>query len=314
MEFKPGAYQKGDIVIVNGVQYIADRDILNASAIPKENMYWSKVPEPTPAPIPAVPSVGLSPSNTPEQNSLAIENILAAIPEGGCKSIYIPAGNYRFARTIHIYRRPVYLYGDSGTIWGNSTKLFFPKNTLGIHIDRGGQSIQETTLERLCVIAEGKGILQDGIATNARVKIRDCTVKGFANNGFGVWSNLSEGGDASGSRFDGCHSLENGNDGFFAGRMDANCILFTNCDARDNGRHGFNDDSFLGNNYVSCMCHYNKAGDFAVRDWGNARSGFQFCYTESGNAVSSLGPLSNVIGGLWGSGYNKNDGKGIIYT
>lgn len=314
MEFKPGAYQKGDIVTVNGVQYVADRDILNASAIPKDNMYWTKVetqPEPTPIPT----TTGLSPTNTPEQNSLAIEAILAAIPEGHSKSIYIPTGDYYFARMIHIYRRPIYLHGDNGSAWSKGTRFFFPYNTDGIFIDRAGQSIQETIIKRIFLqSAGGDGSNGSGIRTNSRVKIYDVTCKNFSRNGFDIWANMEEGGDASGSLLSGCHALENKLDGFFAGRVDANVITFFNCDARDNGRMGFLDDSFLGNNYISCMAHYNKGGDFWVRDWGNARSGFQFCYTEGGNVISSLGPKSTVVGGLWGSGYNKNDGKGIIYT
>lgn len=165
-------------------------------------------------------------------------------------------------------------------------------------------------MERLCIVAAGKSKeLCDGIAIRARITLRDITVKGFTNNGIGVWANMPEGNDASGSLIEKCHSLENVNDGFFLGRTDGNAITVIACDARDNGRYGFNDDSFLGNNFISCMAHYNKKGDYFVRDWGNARSLFIGCYSEGGNAVSQLGPHSTVIGGIWGTPYRLGDKK-----
>jgi hypothetical protein len=320
MEFKPGAYTKGDIVTVNGIQYVADRDILSAQALPKENMYWSvvgpveQIPPPPPIVIGTDLVPDLLPTNTPEQNSAAIEKHLSLFPYGACPTIKIPSGNYHFARRIEIDSKPVHLFGDNGTIWGNGTRLIFPDGSDGIWIERT-KGFQGTIIENLAIIAQGKTTpWKSGIRTTARVTLRGIHVKGFGHNGIDFWSNMDEGTDSSGSWVEHCHSLENVNDGFFAGRTDANAITFIGNDARDNGRYGFHDDSFLGNNYISCMCHYNKQGDFFVRDWGNARSGFQLCYTESGNTVSSLGPKSTVVGGLWGSGYNKNDGKGIIYT
>lgn len=310
MEFKPGAYTKGDTVTVNGIQYVADRDIANALALPKENMYWSvvgpveQIPPPPPKVIGTDLVPDLLPTNTPEQNSAAFEKHLSLFPEGACPSIKIPYGNYHFARTINIYRKPVYLHGDNGTVFGNSTKLIFPRNTTGLFIDRGGASIQETIIERICLVGGGgDGSNGNGIHNNARIKLRDVTIKGFSQNGLLIWANMEEGGDASGSIIQSCHALENGHDGFFAGRVDGNSILFINCDSRDNGRWGFNDDSFLGNTFIACMAHYNKAADFNVRDWGNARSTFVSCYSEGGNPVSKLGPHSTVIGGIWGSGF-----------
>lgn len=117
---------------------------------------------------------------------------------------------------------------------------------------------------------------------------------------------MEEGGDASGSSIEYCHSLENGHDGYFAGRADANAITFIGCDARDNGRYGFNEDSFLGNNFFSCMAHYNKAGDYFVRDLNNARSLFAGCYSEGGNIPSRLSRNSTIVGGIWGTPYTQN--------
>jgi hypothetical protein len=53
------------------------------------------------------------------------------------------------------------------------------------------------------------------------------------------------------------------------------------------------------------MAHYNKAGDFFVRDLQNARSAFIACYSESGNKPSQFGPLTTIVGGFLASGYTQ---------
>jgi hypothetical protein len=206
----------------------------------------------------------------------------------------------------------VHLFGDNGTIFSPfSSRLTFAAGQTGFIISRGGTSTQESILERLLIVSAGRtGVQTDGIAVRARVTLRDITVKGFSNNGFGFWANMEEGNDASGSLVEKCHSLENGNDGFFLGRTDANAITVIASDARDNGRYGFNDDSFLGNTFISCMAHYNKSGDYFVRDKGNARSTFISCYSEGGNKTSQFSQHTKVIGGIWGTGYSLN-GKDV---
>ncbi len=303
--FRPGPYKTGELALdMYGSVWKSKTNITLAVSPPTNNAYWSFVRK-----ISTVDT-----KNTPEQNSLAIEAYLNALPEGSATSIYIPAGEYRFARSINLYRKPINLYGDNGTIFGNSTKLYFPYNSNGINIDRGGQSIQETIIEKICLIGGGgDGTAGNGIVSNARIKLRDVTIKGFSQNGLLIWANMGEGGDASGSIIQSCHALENGHDGFFAGRVDASAITFINCDARNNGRYGFNDDSFLGNYYFGAMAHDNKAGHFFVRDKGNARTSLISCYGESGSPVNDLSPRTTVVGGFLANGYNKQDGKGVIF-
>jgi hypothetical protein len=256
-----------------------------------------------------VKDLGVTPANK-KNNAALLQSFINKLPPGATQNIYFPAGEYNFESTITISKKPLRLFGDSGTIWGNSSKLIFPRNTTGIKVDRGGTSVQETIIERLCLIGGGgDGSAGNGIQANARIKLRDVTLKGFSQNGLLIWANMEEGGDASGSSVEYSHALENGHDGFLAGRTDANAITFIGCDARDNGRYGFNDDSFLGNNFMSCMAHYNKKGDYHVRDWANARSLFMGCYSEGGNTVSLLGPHTTVIGGIWGTPYKLGNKK-----
>ena len=252
----------------------------------------------------------------PDENSRLIQNMIDYFPLGYTASVYMPTGNYYFNKTIVIDARPIHLFGDNGTIFSPfATKLFFPDGVTGIHVKRVTANFQEAIIENICLVALGKTKeWASGINSNARITIRGCTAKGFSHNGFDIWANMpADQTDASGSYVEKCHALENGNDGFFAGRTDANAVAFIGNDARDNGRYGFNDDSFLGNNFISCMAHYNKAGDFYVRDKGNARSLFQGCYSEGGNKTSDLSGRSTIIGGTWGTGYSKDGGKTILY-
>lgn len=304
MEFKPGAYSKGDTVIVNGFTYVADVDIKNALAIPKENQYWSLVTaEPIPAPV--VKSTDLVPdflpTNTPEQNSNAVEKFMGLIPYGACPSVYIPYGNYRLARPFEIDSKPIRLYGDNGTIWGNGSKLIFDNHGIVIKRTKG---FQGAIIERLCLVAANQNTQGcSGLTMRARATVRDCTAKGFSHNGFDVWASIEgEGTDASGSRFDNCHSLENLHDGFFAGRTDANAISFIGCDSRDNKQYGFNDDSFLGNYYFGCMAHNNSKGHYYVRDKGNARTTLIACYGEMGSPPNDLSKLTTITGGFLANG------------
>ncbi|CAN5919411.1 hypothetical protein BH24BAC1_BH24BAC1_35550 [soil metagenome] len=246
-------------------------------------------------------------------NSPFLQAMFDYFPQGYTASVYIPTGNYHFKTGLVLEGKPIHLFGDNGTIFSPySTKLFFPANETGIYVGRQVSNAQEIIIENLCLIGGGGTMERDGISLRGRFTLRGITTKGFPHHGISVWANMAEGNDASGSLIEKCHSLENGKDGFFLGRTDANSITVIACDTRDNGRYGFNEDSFLGNNYISCMAHYNKAGDYFVRDKANNRSSFISCYSEGGNKVSQLGPKSTVVGGVWGTGYSLN-GKDVLY-
>jgi hypothetical protein len=320
--FKPGAYTKGTIVVDQyGVQWIADVDIKNALAWPRDGAYWTRVEA---APIP--PSVvsgyglnlrdaGLSVDKTPAENSLVIEKFTSGLKVGATDTVYLPSGHYNLLTGIVLDSKPIRFIGDNDSIFTQygGTRLIFPEGVTGIMITRA-QGSQGIILENLCLVAQNKTIEWcSGVAIRARATLRNITTKGFSHNGIDFWANMDEGNDASGSWVEHCHSLENGHDGFFAGRTDANAITFIGCDSRDNGRYGFNDDSFLGNYFFGAMAHNNAAGHWFVRDKGNARTTLVACYAESGSPASQLSPLTKVFGGFHASGYDLQDGKGVIY-
>ncbi|HVG17265.1 MAG TPA: hypothetical protein VM935_19995 [Chitinophagaceae bacterium] len=247
----------------------------------------------------------------PAENFTRMQALFNYLPDGYTASVYVPTGKYYFSQHLTIDSKPVHLFGDNGTIFSPfASQLHFPKESMGLLIVRNNGS-QESIIENLGLIGAGNTKQwMDGIVIRARVTLRGLYVKGFYN-GIEGFANMDDKTDMSGSYIEKCYASENTNDGFFFGRVDGNAITVIGCDARDNGRYGFNDDSFLGNNFISCMAHYNKGGDFYVRDKANARSLFQACYSEGGNKTSQLGPLSTVIGGIWGTGYSK-DGKKVL--
>lgn len=242
-----------------------------------------------------IEDIGVNPSNTPEQNSDAWEAFHNSLPVGAAPSIYPKSGDYHFARKIIIDSRPIHLIGDNGSPYALGTRFFGP----GLQIDRT-QGYQGAIIQWIYFIYEGDPNVQThGISAHARCTLFECGTKGFTFNGVDFWANIEgEGTDASGSLVFHCFSLENTKDGFFAGRMDANAITFIGCDARDNGRYGFNDDSFLGNYFFGCMAHNNAGGNYFVRDKGNARSTFVACYSEDGSPPNNLGGQTTVVGGI----------------
>ena len=250
-----------------------------------------------------------------EENFNRFQGMIDYLPDGYTASIYMPTANYNFSQGIQINSKPIHLFGDNGSVFSPyATKLFFPKESMGLIIIRNKEgAYQETIIENLCLIVAGNTKeWMDGIVIRGRVTLRGIYVKGFYN-GIEGFANMQEKNDMSGSFIEKCFAAENTNDGFWLGRVDGNAVTVIGCDARDNGRFGFNDDSFLGNNFLSCMAHYNKQGDFFVRAKNNARSMFLGCYSEGGNKISRLGPLSTVIGGIWGTGYTRDEGKTVLY-
>lgn len=266
-------------------------------------------------------SAGVLPHNTPKQNSDAIRHFFAGFKVGAAPVVRIPAGDYQFDTTISIPEGlSPRLLGDNGYFGTHGTR-FFVRAGDGIHVSKrsGG-----TVLEHIYLIGAhpesqywaggGKTGVSNirGFYLQSQATLSFCTSRNF-DYGFVTWANISsEGSNGSSSLYLACHALENRIDGFMAGIEDANVIAYVNCDARDNGRYGFNDFSFLGNNYLSCMTHNNPGGAYYVRDLYNSRSTFVGCYSEEGQAPSQLRPRSVIIGGLWGSGYKINDGP-VIY-
>ena len=252
----------------------------------------------------------VSPKYTAEQNSTNLNNYINSLPEGAAPSLYVPAGDYQMAKEIRFEGRPVHFFGDNGTMWGNGTRFYFPKEGMGIVVLRNGSkktgTYQENIIENIALIGKGNtNEWMDGVVVRGRITMRGVYIKGFYH-GIGISCNMSEGTDCSGSFFEKCFMAENTGSGFHVQGTDANAMTILACDARDNGAWGFYDASFLGNNFISCMAHNNKLGHYGVRDKSNARVALIACYGESGVPPNDLSRNTTVVGGFLANG-NKND-------
>ncbi|GAC1427799.1 MAG: hypothetical protein NVSMB67_31330 [Flavisolibacter sp.] len=257
----------------------------------------------------------LSQDYSAEQNSSNLNSFINAYPPGSAASLYVPSGAYQMAREIRFEGRPMHFFGDNGTVWGNGTQFYFPKESMGIVLLRraagGSNNYQEGIIENIALIGKGnKNPWMDGIVIRSRVTLRGVYVRGFYN-GIEASCNIDEGNDCSGSYIEKCFMAENTNDGFYVQGTDANAITILSCDARDNGSWGFYDRSFLGNSFIACMAHNNKAGHYGVGDKNNARVALIACYGEMGVPPDDLSPLTTVVGGFHANGYNKNEGKTV---
>jgi hypothetical protein len=253
----------------------------------------------------------VSPNYSAEQNSTNINAYINSFPVGAAPSLYVPAGEYQMAKEIRFEGRPVHFFGDNGTVWGNGTHFYFPKEGMGIVVLRrpagGSGSYQEGIIENIALIGKGnKNVWMDGIVIRGRVTIRGVYVKGFYN-GIEASCNVSEGNDCSGSYIEKCFMAENTNCGFYVQGTDANAMTIMSCDARDNGAWGFYDASFLGNNFIACMAHNNKSGHYGVRDKSNARVAIIACYGEMGSPQDDLSVNTTVVGGFHANGFNRHD-------
>jgi hypothetical protein len=248
---------------------------------------------------------GVRPSYSAEENTKAIEKLINDLPEAA--TIYAPAGDYRFAKAINLHKKGIHFFGDNGSLWVKGTHFYFPKESQGLIL------LGPAIIENIGLIGSGnQNEWMDGVVIRSVVKLNGVFVKGFYHGieGFGDIEGTKF--NISGSSIVNCFAAENTKDGFFFGRVDGNAVTVIGCDSRDNGRYGFNDDSFLGNYFFGCMAHNNKGGHYYVRDKLNARSAFIGCYGEMDSPVNDFSRLTTVIGGFLANGYNKYDGKGVI--
>lgn len=284
MEFKPGAYTKGDIVTVNGVQYVADRDMLNAQAIPKDNMYWTRVEEPIPPPKVVFEFVPLVEGD----NHKILQDIIDQSPQ---TKLYLPNGKFHFSDSIIVFNKGIQLIGNGGT------QLVFGRGISGIKLFRD-HSTPRPLLKDLELIGN-KEIESHGIEVTTVAKIESVIVRNFGGKGIAFRGGVPLT-DTSHSKVYDTNVIECSGDGFYMQGGDSNCMSFFSCDARDNGGIGFYDNSFLGNHFFGCMAHYNAGGDF-VADGGNNRATFTGCYSEGQSVKSRFAGAARVFGGLFGT-------------
>lgn len=155
-----------------------------------------------------------------------------------------------------------------------------------------------------------------GIRAKTTVYFDNVWVIGFGDNGFDISAGSSgsgsDYGNADMSILKACHAVRCGNNGFNLEGNDAQVCTLIGCDASLNGGWGFNDDSFLGNTYISCHAQRNNQnlranasatiGSFRNSNT-NAQSIYLGCYIENptDGEITELSSACVVIGGLMAS-------------
>ena len=200
-----------------------------------------------------------------------LEKLLAKgdAPAGSTRqgpSIFFPPGNYRMNSTIEL-KATTNFKGAVGYSAGNFAVLVFAENTTGIVINRadtlnGGvvsttTGADATTIDGVAITSlGGTDATKCGIWARARFSLRSCAVTNFPGHGIQVIATCggtgAERGNANVFLIENVLSKKNGRNGLFVDGDCANGGVIINLDTDQNGRHGIQDTSFLGNTYIAC--------------------------------------------------------------
>jgi hypothetical protein len=201
----------------------------------------------------------------------------------GGPRIIIPPGRYRAAQNLNL-KRTVRLQGDAvGQAGGYASSIHFDNNLAGIIVNRYNTvgDAEETPTStgadgsiisglwiRGGATAGNANLLKSGVRMRARAKVIDCLISGFAGAAICIVASTAVAasdpfhGNANCWYVESCRFGGNLCGGSYVSGGDANAGTMVNCDAGQNGRYGFFDNSFLGNTYSGC--HADGNGMFNV--------------------------------------------------
>lgn len=186
--------------------------------------------------------------------------------------------------------------GQQGSNW--ATQFKFPADTAGIVVvkantgpnQNGGDS---SIIEGVYLLGGGgSDTTKHGVDMQARMKLRDVTVVGFAGNGINIVADVGARKNANCWSIDSVTALFNGLHGIYAQGGDANAGYAIGVDASNNNGWGIWDSSFLGNTYVGC--HTDGNGRKSMVHYGGNR---YYCLNAS--LAGSTTPGTN--GAVWAS-------------
>lgn len=236
----------------------------------------------------------------------------------GCKEIFFPHGQYRFASTINL-KQEVILTGEGGFV---GTIFLFDADLDGIIVNnyntqgRGagtGYAGYRSIIQSIRLASNG-GTTGRGISLRARAHLKDLEVSSFPEEG--IYAVATAGGSASTEGnanlfvMQNVYSTNNGSHGFLFDGADANAGVCLMCSSESNTGHGFYDASFLGNTFIGCHADANGGRSYYSDD-SNARSTFIGCYAEGGQTAARISSSSNVYGGLLADGVVSDGGFSV---
>lgn len=238
------------------------------------------------------------------------EDVGQPISKGG--EVIIPPGYYRIANNIYL-RRSIYLHGlGGGNDRTHSTRLVFDRGVWfevqdSIASTDGGTA----TSFRMSDIhfmgsSAGTATIVAGVRVFTKGSIIDCGFSEFLgdtgavdpetdNTGIGLLMDGSSTHNCNCSKIIGCRFENNGRAGFFIRGNNGSQCLIANC-VHSSGDVGFEDHSFLGNQYVSNLVEGGFIYSYVVEGAANRTSLFG-CYAEGGCGPCALDSLATVWGG-----------------
>lgn len=260
-------------------------------------------------------ALGILPTNTPDQNSDAIEAAFDAMTGGmvgveGWK-IQFGLGTYGFARSIEVTKH-VILQGVSGSGFSPSTRFQFPAGVHGViihsHASAGPGNRGDWSIVRdLGLVALGRSTPAHGVLVQGHCKLENLLITSFQGNGISIEASTGDvpATNANSWQVQYCRIDSCGGHGFHVNGADTNAGVAIGIDCSDNAGWGFYDSSFLGNTYVACHAAANALGSYRVDD-ANARCVFLGCYHEGGQPTPDFGPSNTLwLGGICESAINS---------
>ncbi len=178
--------------------------------------------------------------------------------------IYIPRANdkYYFSDTINIYNSMA-IWGAEGSDSFMATNLLFPADVDGIVV----HNYNETPSARGAYFFEGRNFTvwstvgsdgtKCGLRARRTVTLFNVVATSFSGHGIFI-DTISNGGIADLCNIENCSAYTNGVDGLRFEGVDSNQCVTTNFNAFGNRRWGINDQSFLGNTFISCHTNANS--------------------------------------------------------
>ncbi len=225
--------------------------------------------------------------------------------------IIVPPGRFQFSRSI-VFNRPVHLIGA-----GPSTVLYFAQGVHGIFVPHapvmGVPGGAGSVIEDLEISAWGQQPIETevyGVYTLSTITVRRVRIRGFVD-GLHVFGSVAHPdpaliSNANCSQFYNVDIYFSTRNGLYLKGPDANQCLIIALNASDNGSilpdgtrvgWGVDDQSFLGNIYLSCHTSSNKGGSYRSLD-PNAKSLFVGCYAELDQNAADIRPPSFAVGGI----------------
>ncbi len=213
-------------------------------------------------------------------------------------TLFFPRGYFHFNDHLNV-KAACHIIGESS--WGSTgdagTRLEFPLDSYGL-IFHSTSTIDVTTaansknahgssIQRLMISGGGNtGTTGSGIWMRSAIRVQDCLISGFAEDGIRILARATGGASTLGNAnlwyLENVTCEKNGANGLHVNLADSNVGVCVNGNFRLNGRWGVYDSGTFGNTYIGC----HTAGNGTTTGGGN-QAGEGALVEQGGNRYSA---------------------------